>query len=210
MLFASMITYLFTVTLVRISILLLYRRIFDTRCFRIITTGLIAACIIWGVSLCAANVFQCHTMPDAFKPEVVGALDGRCINLQAMFYGTLGTGFTLDLVILILPFQQIWSLRLERRQKCELVAILGLGGLYVASLHPDCRPGLSSGLLPTCADGPPRACLASIMRIVALGSLKQTDLTCSEDGWVGKKNTTTISHKEVMDMRHSVWMGPLN
>ncbi|KAL8676034.1 MAG: hypothetical protein Q9224_007333 [Gallowayella concinna] len=150
MLFASMITYIFTVTLVRISILLLYRRIFDIKPFRILTTALIAACIAWGLSICAANIFQCHTISDAFKPEVVAALDGRCINLQAMFYGTLGTGFTLDLIILLLPFQQIWGLRLERRRKIELMAILGLGGL---------------------------ACLASIMRIVALGSLKQTDLT---------------------------------
>ncbi len=134
MLFASMIFYVFTVTLVRISILLLYRRIFDIRSFRIVTTVLTAACVVWGISICAANVFQCHKVTDAFKPEVVGALDGRCINLQAMFYGTLGTGFTLDLVILILPFQQIWSLRLERRQKLELTAILSLGGLYVTLL----------------------------------------------------------------------------
>ncbi|KAL8992764.1 MAG: hypothetical protein Q9169_006858 [Polycauliona sp. 2 TL-2023] len=152
MLFASMIFYVFTVTLVRVSILLLYRRIFDIRPFRIITTILIATCTAWGISICAANIFQCHTITDAFKPEVVSALDGRCIDLQAMFYGTLGTGFTLDLIILILPFQQIWNLRLERRQKMELMGILSLGGL---------------------------ACLASILRIVALGDLRQTDLTYS-------------------------------
>ena len=143
MLFASMITYLFTVTLVRLSILLLYRRIFDIKSFRIITTVLIAACVIWGVSLGAANIFQCHRVSDAFKPEVVGALDGRCIDLQAMFYGALATGFGLDFIILVLPLVQIWSLRLERRQKLELTAILCLGGLYVtlapldsASSHP--------------------------------------------------------------------------
>lgn len=129
MLFASMITYIFTVTLVRVSILLLYRRLFDVRPFRIITTILIAACVAWGVSMCAANIFQCHSIADAFRPEVVGALDGRCIDLQAMFYGALGTGFSLDLIILVLPLQQVWSLRLERRQKYELTAILALGGL---------------------------------------------------------------------------------
>lgn len=128
-----MITYITTVTLVRIAVLLLYRRIFDVNPFRTIAAFLIAACVAWGVSICAANVFQCHRVLDAFRPEVIGALDGRCIDLQAMFYGTLGTGFTLDLVILALPLQQIWTLRLERRQKYELTAILGLGGLYVES-----------------------------------------------------------------------------
>lgn len=129
MLWASMITYIFTVTLVRISVLLLYRRIFEIGYFRRITTGLIAACVAWGLSICFANIFQCHSLTDAFKPEVVGALDGRCIDLQAMFYGTLGTGFTLDLIILILPLREIWCLQLERRQKYELTAILGMGGL---------------------------------------------------------------------------------
>ena len=191
MLFSSMITYITTVTLVRIAILLLYRRIFDVNPFRTIAAFLIAACVAWGVSICAANIFQCHRVPDAFRPEVVGALDGRCIDLQAMFYGTLGTGFTLDLVILALPFQQIWTLRLERRQKYELTAILGLGGLYVAfsfSSNPRVvgsayyNSGIRSLILvssrTTIADVKQRACLASIMRIVALGSLEQTDLTC--------------------------------
>ena len=126
-----MLTYITTVTLVRISILLLYRRIFDVNPFRTITAVLIATCVAWGVSIAAANIFQCHTITDAFKPEVVAAFDGRCINLQAMFYGTLGTGFTLDLIILILPIHRIWTLRLEPRQKYELTAILALGGLYV-------------------------------------------------------------------------------
>lgn len=129
-----MLTYITTITLVRISILLLYRRIFDLDPFRIITAFLIATCVAWGVAICAAEIFQCHAISDAFKPEVVTAFDGRCVNLQALLYGTLGTGFTLDLVILILPLHRIWTLRLEPRQKYELTAIMGLGGLYVPLL----------------------------------------------------------------------------
>ena len=127
-----MITYTTTVILVWIAILLLYRWIFDVNPFRTIAAFLIAACVAWEVSICAANISQCYRVTDAFRPEVFGALDGRCIDLQAMFYGTLGTGITLDLVILALPLRQIWTLRLERRQKYELTAILNLGGLYVA------------------------------------------------------------------------------
>ena len=131
MLFTSIITYVFTVTLVRVSILLLYRRIFDIRSFRIIATGLIIACIAWGISICAANTFQCRNIPDAFKIEMVAAPDDRCIDITRMLYGMLGAGFALDLIIFVLPFQQIWGLQMERRQKCELIAILSLGGLYV-------------------------------------------------------------------------------
>lgn len=66
---------------------------------------------------------------DAWNPEVVMTFDQKCINLQAMFYGTLATALTLDLIILILPIQMIWRLCLTTRQKFELTAILGLGGL---------------------------------------------------------------------------------
>ena len=46
MLFALMITYLFTITLVRISILLLYRRILYIKSFRIIMAVMSTACVI--------------------------------------------------------------------------------------------------------------------------------------------------------------------
>ena len=145
MLFASIITYISTVTLVRVSILLLYRRIFDIKYFRIVAAGLIVACIAWGISTSAANIFQCRNIPDAFRAEIVAASDGRCIDTKTLYYGALGTGFTLDLIILLLPFQQIYGLQLERRQKWELIGILSLGGLY-DSCDP-IQPFLSAQLI---------------------------------------------------------------
>ncbi len=133
MFYASLITYIWTVTLVRTAILLLYRRIFDVKPFRRVATVLIVLCLVWGVSVCFANIFQCRHVPDAFNSEAISSPDDRCINLQNLYFGTVGTGFALDLIILVLPFQQIWGLRLERRQKYELIAILSLGGLYVVS-----------------------------------------------------------------------------
>lgn len=131
MFYASLITYIWTVTLVRTAILLLYRRIFDVKPFRRVATVLIVLCLVWGVSVCFANIFQCRHVQDAFNAEAISSPDDRCINLQNLYFGTVGTGFALDLIILVLPFQQIWGLRLERRQKYELIAILSLGGLYV-------------------------------------------------------------------------------
>ena len=146
-----MITRLFTVTMARIPILLVYRRIFEIKSFRIITTVLITTCATWEVWLDPDNMFQCHRVSHAFKPDVLGALDG-CIDMQAIFYGT---GFSLDLTILVLPLLQIWSLGLERRQKLELTAILCLGGLYVSltcSSRISVIATLSHGSLETCLD----------------------------------------------------------
>ena len=124
-----MITYTVTVTIVRLSILVTLRRVFDVERFKIITTIVGSACIAWGISILFANIFQCTPFMDAFDPDVVMSSSKKCINLQAMFYGTLGTAFTLDLIILILPLHVIWRLRLPTRQKIELTAILSLGGL---------------------------------------------------------------------------------
>lgn len=129
--FVSMITYITTVTIVRLSILLTLRRIFDVESFKMITTIAGTASIAWGLSIFFANVFQCTPFMDAFDPDVVMSSSNKCINLQAMFYGTLGTAFILDLIILILPLHVIWRLRLPTRQKYELTAILSLGGLWV-------------------------------------------------------------------------------
>ena len=124
-----MITYIMTVTLVRVSILLLLRRIFDVKPFKRVASIVGAACVAWGIAIFFANIFQCTPFADAFDPNVVMSLSDKCINLQAMFYGTLGTAFTLDLIILILPLYQIWKLSLPARKKFEVMAILSLGGM---------------------------------------------------------------------------------
>ena len=59
------------------------------------------------------------------------SMSDKCIDLQAILYGTLGTAFTLDLIILILPLHLIWSLSMPTRKMFEVMAILGLGGIYV-------------------------------------------------------------------------------
>lgn len=118
-------------TLVRLSVLLLLRRIFDVKPFKIITSIIGAACIAWGVAIFFANMFQCTPFADAFDPEIVMGLSKRCIDLQAMYYGTLGTALILDITILALPLHLIWKLSLPTRKKLEIVAILSLGGMCV-------------------------------------------------------------------------------
>ena len=124
-----MITYIVTVTLVRVSILLQLRRVFDVKPFKTITSIIGASCVAWGIAIFLANIFQCTPFADAFDPEVVMSLSDNCIDLQRMFYGTLGTAFTLDLIILILPLHLIWRLSLSTRKKFEVMAILSLGGM---------------------------------------------------------------------------------
>ena len=125
-----MITYITTITLVRISVLLLVRRIFNIKPFRIMTTFVGILCFGWGIAIGFANVFQCTPISGAFNPAVIMSMSSHCINLQAIFYGVMSTGLFLDVLILALPIHQIWRLQLSNRRKYELTAILILGGMY--------------------------------------------------------------------------------
>ncbi len=164
-----MITYVVTVTLVRVSILLLLRRRFDILYVRIIIGILGGLSIAWGISIIFANVFLCIPVSDAFNPAVTMSTGGHCIDLQAMLYGTLGSAVSLDVAILMLPLCEIWRSSLPKRQKYEITAILSLGGLY-ASIHAS-SAGLPLLILFS-------ACVASVMRILAIGKVRRADLVC--------------------------------
>jgi len=55
----GMITASFTITTVKIAILVLYRRIFDTPAFRQITLIVGLACIAWFIVILCTDLFQC-------------------------------------------------------------------------------------------------------------------------------------------------------
>jgi len=164
-----MITYAATVTLIRISVLFLLRRIFDILYVRIIIGILGGLCLAWGISIIFVNVFLCIPVSDAFNLAVAMSISNRCIDLQALLYGTLGSVVSLDVAILILPLHQIWRSRLPSRQKYETTAILGLGGLYASTHAPSAVLPLLTSL---------SACVASVMRILAIGKLERADLVC--------------------------------
>jgi len=170
-----MITYAATVTLVRISVLLLLHRIFEIFYIRVIVGILSGLCLAWGISIIFVNVFLCIPVSDAFNPAVAMSIGGRCIDLQAMLYGTLGSAVILDVAILILPLHQVWRSQLPNRQKYEITAIFGLGGLYASKHAPNAVLPLLTYL---------SACVASVMRIVAVGEVRRADLVCESGSFL--------------------------
>lgn len=124
---ATLITYSLTITLVKMSILLMYRRIFETKTFRKVTNVVGAACIAWNIAEILSDIFQCHPIMGAWNPAFV--FTNRCINLQAYFWGISASNMVLDIIILCLPLRMVWSLRVPRKQKYMLLGIFLLGGL---------------------------------------------------------------------------------
>lgn len=113
--------------MVKISILLLYRRIFDTIKFRRATLIVGIACILWLLAALLCLAFQCHT--DAERYNLKSLSSNQCINLKDYWYAVSGSNMALDLIIFLMPLYTVCSLKLARRQKVALSAIFALGVL---------------------------------------------------------------------------------
>ncbi|KAL8804663.1 MAG: hypothetical protein Q9200_005740 [Gallowayella weberi] len=147
-LMASYVTYSLTITCSKISILLLYRRIFSTRRFRQATTIVGSLCVGWCIAAIVADIFQCRPIHAAFDPEKL--FTNRCMNLQAYYRGVTASNLVLDLIVLSMPLCMVWKLTLDTKQKISLSGIFLLGGLV---------------------------CVASLMRLMTTGDLKAKDFT---------------------------------
>lgn len=88
-LMATMLTYSTTTTIVKLSILSLYRRLFITQTFKLVTVFVGALCMLWFVVGNMVDIFQCHPIGAAFDARLV--FTHQCINIQALYWGIIST-----------------------------------------------------------------------------------------------------------------------
>ncbi|MCJ1474351.1 hypothetical protein MMC13_003009 [Lambiella insularis] len=122
--FASELLYLFTMASAKISILLLYRRIFATRSFRIVTLIMGVVILAWCISSVLVTSFQCDPVAAAWNFH----LTATCIDPVVFSLAIALTGVLTDFVVLFLPVHMIWKLHLPTRQKIVLSIVFLLGG----------------------------------------------------------------------------------
>ena len=113
--------------MVKISILLLYRRIFDTPNFARATWIVGIACISWLIASLLCLVFQCHTNAERYNADSL--FSDQCINLKVYWVAITGSNMALDLIILCMPLYMVWNIRLATRQKIMASGLFALGAL---------------------------------------------------------------------------------
>ncbi|MCJ1398115.1 hypothetical protein MMC11_001312 [Xylographa trunciseda] len=128
-LFASLFLYALAITAAKISVLLLYRRIFSQGRFQHAIYIVGSLCLLWFTIVVFVTFFQCH--PVAFAWDHTS--QGTCINLQAMYYGFTISNMALDVVVAVMPVKLIWQLQLPLRQRILLLAIMLLGIIVLAA-----------------------------------------------------------------------------
>jgi hypothetical protein len=118
---------------VKLSILIMYRRVFDIRGVRIAVNILGIMTVIWMVLFIALNIFQCTPIHRAWENSRV---PGTCLNIKALFMANAIPNIVTDFTMLALPIWPVSRLRLPLSQRIAVGCIFMLGGVVcVASLY---------------------------------------------------------------------------
>ncbi|OJJ33943.1 hypothetical protein ASPWEDRAFT_173377 [Aspergillus wentii DTO 134E9] len=115
--------YNLTLTLTKISMALLYRRLFPTTRYRIVTLAIIILITITGLWMTISAFVFCIPIAAFWDPN----LGDNCLSERVVWCLNASIQITTDLVIVVLPMPVITRLRLPKRQKWALVFVFGLG-----------------------------------------------------------------------------------
>ncbi|KAI0468055.1 hypothetical protein F4859DRAFT_492504 [Xylaria cf. heliscus] len=116
--------------IVKIAILLYYRRIFSVRSFRIANDVCLAIVAAWGISFTFVLIFQCNpisTLWDKFEFEYTP----YCIQTLSFYMAVAITDLIIDIIIFALPIPYVLRLHLPLKQKLAVAGILLLGSIIV-------------------------------------------------------------------------------
>lgn len=128
--------YFTIVTAIKVSILLMYRRIFSIdESFRLQSLLVGVVVLAFWIAATIATLLHCRPM----NLRWISLSDEHCFNLNLFWMVTGVVEVVIDTVILALPVRMVLGLNLSRKDKVSVVFVFLLGGLYallsLISLH---------------------------------------------------------------------------
>ncbi|KAI9926674.1 hypothetical protein ASPWEDRAFT_722856 [Aspergillus wentii DTO 134E9] len=123
--FVAQILYKINIGLTKISILLLYIRLFIRRWFVITCWTWVGIVVAFTVGTVFSSIFQCTPVQYAFNKSIPGA--GTCLNLTAFWYANAAFNILSDFVIIALPVPIISKLQLPLKSKIALCGLFAVG-----------------------------------------------------------------------------------
>ena len=113
-----------SITLIRLSVVLFYYRIFGKdRWFKIALWITSAILIAWFIALTVLAVFQCSPVARQWDYSI----PGHCFSLYGTFVGVTISNVFVDVLLLVLPLPMLWKLQIKLKKKIALIANFMLG-----------------------------------------------------------------------------------
>lgn len=126
---AVQISYFLNAALTKISLLLLYYRIFGVvKYYRWALWGSGFLVTSYSIIFSFGTIFGCWPVAKFWIPE----LRGSCINKMEFARWNSVSNMILDVLVLCLPCPMVWRMQTTRRQKIILTGIFLLGSLWVS------------------------------------------------------------------------------
>ncbi|KAH8647679.1 hypothetical protein BX600DRAFT_475714 [Xylariales sp. PMI_506] len=123
------ILYFLDVSLLKLSILFFYLRIFPSRIMQHLLWGTIVFNILFGIAFVLASTFQC--LPISYSWAYWRGLGGgTCINISAMAWANAAISIAMDIWMLSLPLSQLRALNMHWKKKVG-VAMMFFVGTFV-------------------------------------------------------------------------------
>lgn len=109
----------------KISILLLYHRVFARPWFKLTTKVFIAFIATHGFVFILVVIFQCIPIYSIWDRTITA----KCVNLAAVGYAGAVLSIVEDLAILFLPVSELGTLNLGVRKTVSLMVMFSIGSL---------------------------------------------------------------------------------
>ncbi|KAI1103540.1 hypothetical protein F4804DRAFT_227613 [Jackrogersella minutella] len=135
-------------SLIKMSIVASYLRIWSDRRFRIFCHALLAMLFLFGLTLFLGGVFACVPISLSWTPPSTDSRSPqRCLDLPLFMFATSILNTAADLLIFAIPVPLVRRLQVARRQKAALTGVFTVGAVV---------------------------CVASVMRLVSIYELDPT------------------------------------
>ena len=113
-------------TLLKLSLLLFYRRVFSSRkmAIALIASGLFM--IAWFIAQTVSVLTSCRPLAYFWDKTIP---NGHCINENTAGYVITGASLLADLVVFIIPIAPLWGMQKSLAQRLSLIALFLTGAL---------------------------------------------------------------------------------
>ncbi|OAL02125.1 hypothetical protein IQ06DRAFT_346719 [Phaeosphaeriaceae sp. SRC1lsM3a] len=122
--------YLFTLAMVKLSILVFYLSFATRRVFRILVNICIGITVASSIAMILVVALQCPKKPQfALTPGIlVNRRRVHCFDLRVVFYWQSGYNIASDLVILLLPMPLLFGIQgMHRAKRLSLILVFSVG-----------------------------------------------------------------------------------
>ncbi|KAE8145762.1 hypothetical protein BDV25DRAFT_170263 [Aspergillus avenaceus] len=125
--FATQLLYNPCLTMVKISLLLFFRRLESrSRLINSLIWGTLAFTIALFFAVLFVDIFQCSPVAYVYDQSISG---GQCINQGAFYVSTAALNLFTDFLVVSIPILITWSLHMPIRRKIAVCVILCMGGV---------------------------------------------------------------------------------